>query len=252
MIYSVCMDSVFGSENMEKNISKVREAGFSAFEFWLWENRNLDAIRSAADENGLQIACCCSKMITLVEPELRKEFIAGLRESIQAAKKLNCKSLILQTGNDSGKPRAFQRESMVTVLKESAEIVQAEGITLLVEPLNLKVDHMGYFLWKSDEAYEIIDEIGSESVKILFDIYHQQISEGDLIQNIRAGGSRIGHFHAAGNPGRHELSPGEINYPAVIKAICETGYDKFFGLEYFPEKEPVESLRAELKKLPVL
>lgn len=252
MIYSVCVESVFGSENIEKNISKVRQAGFAAFEFWTWENKNIDAIRFEAEENGLQIACFCSKMITLVEPELRKEFLAGLRESIQIAKVLNCSKLILQTGNDSGKPRDFQRRSMVSVLKEAAEIAQADGITLLVEPLNIKIDHIGYFLWKSDEAYEIMDEIDSESVKILFDIYHQQISEGDLVRNIQAGGSRIGHFHTAGNPGRHELSSGEIYYPGIIEEIRKTGYNKFIGLEYFPIGDPVESLTKEIKNLPVL
>ena len=95
----------------------------------------------------------------------------------------------------------------------------------------------------SAEAFEIIEEVGSDRVKVLFDIYHQQITEGDLIRNIRENISRIGHFHAAGCPGRHELDTGELNYPNIFHAIREAGYTGYVGLEYFPEKPVLEGLR---------
>jgi hydroxypyruvate isomerase len=106
------------------------------------------------------------------------------------------------------------------------------------------VDHAGYFLIRSDEAFGIVDEVASPNVKVIFDIYHQQISEGHLIKNIVANIDKIGHFHAAGNPGRNELQKGEINYPEIFKAISETSFEGYVGLEYWPlEKDPVVALK---------
>ena len=113
---------------------------------------------------------------------------------------------------------------------------------MVVEPLNLRVDHQGYFLSGSDEAAEILKEVGSPNVKMLFDIYHQQITEGDLIRRIQKYLPCIGHFHAAGNPGRHELYQSEINYPYVFQAIENEAYEGYMGLEYFPEDAPEAGL----------
>ena len=122
-------------------------------------------------------------------------------------------------------------------------LLEREGITLLVEPLNTLVNHPGYFLASSEEAFDIVKQVGSQYVKVLFDIYHQQITEGHLIANIRENITWIGHFHAAGNPGRHELSNGELNYEQIFKAIDETGFTGYIGLEYFPLEEPSIGLK---------
>ena len=105
------------------------------------------------------------------------------------------------------------------------------------------VDHAGYYLVRSDEAFAVIDEVASSHVKVVFDIYHQQISEGHLIHNITANIDKIAHFHAAGNPGRNELTIGEIHYPSVFQAILETGYDGFVALEYWPVEDPLAGLK---------
>lgn len=122
-------------------------------------------------------------------------------------------------------------------------MLEGSGVTLVIEPLNELIDHAGYYLIRSDEAFQIIDEVGSPAVKVVFDIYHQQISEGQLIANITANTSKIAHFHAAGNPGRHELTRGELNYPSIFAAIHETDFDGFVGLEYWPVDDPVSGLR---------
>jgi len=116
------------------------------------------------------------------------------------------------------------------------------GVTLVIEPLNERVDHPGYYLVRSDEAFEVIDEVGSPNVKVVFDIYHQQVSEGDLIKNITDNIDKIGHFHAAGNPGRNELSSGEINYPEVFAVIEGTSYEGYVGLEYWPKRDAAAGL----------
>ena len=251
MRYSVCIDAVFGSENPVESIHKVREAGFSAFEFWSWENRDLEAIRAAAEENELQIACFCMTSGSLTDPKRRSEFLSFLCASVEAAERIGCKKLIALTGQDTGADREFQRRSIVNGLRTAAPIAEAAGITLILEPLNTLVNHAGYFLWQSSEAYEIVDAVGSESIRILFDIYHQQIMEGNLIPNIRAGGGRIAHFHVAGHPGRHEPQSGEIHYPVIVDEIRNMGYDGFVGLEFTPSGDPMECLREAAAWLPV-
>ena len=107
------------------------------------------------------------------------------------------------------------------------------------------MDHPGYYLSSSEEAFSIVKEVDSENIKVLFDIYHQQITEGDIIRSICKNIDLIGHFHAAGNPGRHELDSGELNYPNIFRQIQESGYTGFMGLEYFP----VRPVGYGLKKL---
>ena len=130
-------------------------------------------------------------------------------------------------------------------------MLEAAGITLLVEPLNELIDHQGYYLVKSAEAFDIIKQVASPNIKILFDIYHQQISEGNVINNILANMEYIGHFHAAGNPGRNELQRGEINYPPLFAAIKQSNFSGYVGLEYWPLAdnaiEPLQEVASWLK-----
>lgn len=245
LIPSVCIDAVFEGKSYLAACSAVKDAGIPAIEFWGWWDKDLNALQKAQKENNLKISACCTKFISLVDPALRDDYLQGLEESIAAAKQLGTNTLISQVGDfRAGVPREEQRQSLVEGLKEAAPILEASGITLVIEPLNELVDHKGYFLIRSDEAFEIIDEVASPNVKVIFDIYHQQISEGHLIKNIVYNIDKIGHFHAAGNPGRHELQRGEINYQEVFAAIQDTNFKGYVGLEYWPLNEnPVDSLK---------
>ncbi|MFT4547051.1 MAG: hydroxypyruvate isomerase, partial [Verrucomicrobiales bacterium] len=202
-------------------------------------------LKAAQAGNGLVISACCTKFISLVDPALRVDYLQGLEDSIMAAKDLGTTTLISQVGDfRKGISRDQQHQSLVDGLKEAAPMLEAAGITLVIEPLNELVNHPGYYLVRSDEAFEIIDEIASPNIKVIFDIYHQQISEGHLIHNITTNIDKIGHFHAAGNPGRHELQHGEINYQEVFAAIQQTNFSGYVGLEYWPQAEdPTASLR---------
>ena len=243
MKLSVCVEALFNGWDITEGMKAIKEAGVDAFEFWGWWGKDLDEIKRAKEESGLELSAFCTRMISLVDSTLREDYIKGLKETIQVAKDLGCKNLISQVGNEiSGVSREEQRNSLVEGLKACRPILEDEGITLLVEPLNTLVDHKGYYLYSSAEAFEIIDEVDSPNIKVLFDIYHQQIMEGNLIANITGNIDKIGHFHAAGNPGRHELTIGEINYPNVFKAISESGYKGYIGLEYSPLEEPVKGL----------
>ncbi len=245
LVPSVCIDAVFEGQPFADACQAVGSAGISAIEFWGWWDKDLDELKAAQQGNKLAISACCTKFISLVDPATREEYLQGLADSIAAARDLGTTTLISQVGDfREGVPREVQHQSLVDGLKEAAPLLESAGITLVIEPLNELVNHEGYYLVRSDEAFEIIDEVGSPKVKVIFDIYHQQISEGHLIHNITSNIDKIAHFHAAGNPGRNELQRGEIDYPEVFAAIRATGFSGYVGLEYWPKSEdPIGSLR---------
>ncbi|MCA9214845.1 MAG: TIM barrel protein [Planctomycetales bacterium] len=241
---SVCIDAVLGDLSLADATKIVQDAGISAFEFWGWWDKDIDQILAAKESRGLEISACCTKFISLVDPAKRAEYLNGLKESIEAAKQLGCNTLISQVGDfRDGVERSEQHASLVDGLKEAASMLVDADVMLVIEPLNDQVDHAGYYLVRSDEAFQIIDEVGCSHVKVVYDIYHQQISEGNLIANITKNIDRIGHFHAAGNPGRNELTIGEINYPQVFDAIKNTEYSGYVGLEYWPKNDALAGLR---------
>jgi len=252
MYYSVCIPAVFGGMPVHEALERVKAAGAKHYEFWSWWDQDVDAIAAAQEKAGLKPAALCTYFIPLTEPERRAEYIQGLKESIDVAKKLGCKTLISQLGNDTGAPRAQQHQSIVDGLRACAPLLEEAGVILTIEPLNTLVDHAGYYLTSSAEGFEIVNEVGSPNVQLLFDIYHQQIMEGHLIANLTKNISLVGHIHTAGNPGRHELlGENEIHYPSVFAALKRAGYDKAIGLEYFPLGDPDESLKELFKAIPL-
>lgn len=241
---SVCIDAVFEGRSLEEAVSAVAAAGISAFEFWGWWDKDLDAVQAAQQKHGLEISACCTKFISLVDPAKRQEYLRGLSDSIAAAQRLGVKTLISQVGDFiKGRSREEQEQSLVDGLKEAAPLLEQSGVTLVIEPLNELVDHPGYFLIRSADAFRVIERVASPSVKVVYDIYHQQVSEGHLIDTITRNFAHIAHFHAAGNPGRHELTRGEIQYRKVFDAIQATAYSGYVGLEYWPVDDPAGGLR---------
>jgi len=233
--------------------------GYDAYEMFDW--RNASQLESFVTERKKYPALACATLVAnkgveargcgLVNPRERDGFLRELNLSIEAAKKVDCKRLVVLTGNElGGMPRSEQMANAVSVLREAAPILEKNGMTAVVEVLNTYVDHAGYFLYYVRDGAELVDRVGSPSVKILFDIYHVQIMEGNLINNIRSNIARIGHFHVGDVPGRHEPGTGEINYRNVFKAIYELG-DRFSGyvaLEY-GRVAPLEENLAAVRKL---
>ncbi len=233
---SACIEAVFTKGPFEQRIEQVKAAGLGVFEFWGWRNRNLDTLARKKDELGLEVAGFSSETGgALVASGSKDKFVPALKDSIAAAKKLNCRRLIVTVGNElKNVPRDEQHRNIVEALKAGAPVCEDAGITLVLEPLNVLVNHKGYYLATSAEGFQIIDEVGSANVRLLFDIYHQQITEGNLIDNITRNIQKIGHFHVADVPGRHHVGTGEINYANVFRAIVEKGYSGFVGLEMWP------------------
>ncbi len=245
---SVCIEMFWEGLSPEKKLARVKELGFPAFEFWGWKDKDLDALRAAKDKTGLDAAAfCLSTAAPLVAFKRESDLTEGMKESAAAARRLDCGRLIVTTGNAvPGESFGATRKRVVRGLKALAKVAEDEGITLVLEPLNTLVDHPGYWLTRSADAASIVQEVGSPRLKILFDIYHQQITEGNILANISQHISSIGHFHAAGVPGRHELAGGELDYRSIFAGIAKTNYDGFIGLEFSPTKPERKALTEAL------
>lgn len=250
MKLSVCIDALFNGRDVVESMRAVKATGIDNVEFWFWWDRDLTAIKKAQEELHMNIIAFCTPFISLTDAAQREEFLKGLKQSLNIAAQFNTKYLIAQVGNEiPGVSRQEQHQSIVQGLKEAVPFLEASDAILLIEPLNIYVDHKGYYLSSSEEAFQICSEIASPFVKILFDIYHQQINEGNLLPRITANLDKIGHFHGAGNPGRHELLTGEINYLNILKILHSIGFEGCIGLEYFPLGDPVKGLEELVLQL---
>jgi hydroxypyruvate isomerase len=239
-------------------LAMLARHGYDAYEMFDWRNPQTLETFVAERKKYPQLTCAtlvANKSVEargcgLVNPREREGFLRELGASIEAAKKVDAKRLVVLTGNElGGMPRFEQMANAVSLLREAAQILERNGITAVVEVLNTYVDHPGYFLYYVRDAAEMIDRVGSPNVKILFDIYHVQIMEGSLIENIRMNIDRIGHFHIGDVPGRHEPGSGEINYRNVFKAIYDLGdrYQGYAALEYNPTIPTEDNLRMMRK-----
>lgn len=243
---SVCIEMIFRGLPFVERIGATRAAGLDAVEFWGWRNKDLDAVRAACEEHGVRVAAFgLDTGGPLTAGGDIDELMTCVDDSIQAARKLGARTLLCTTGNEQlGRSRSEQREMVTAKLQAIAPLLEDAGVTAVLEPLNVLVDHQGYFLVGTAEALEILEEVNSPNVKLLFDIYHQQISEGNVLRNLTGSLPRLGHVHAADNPGRHEPGTGELNYPVILRRLDECGYDGYVGLEYRPSRDPAETLRS--------
>ena len=238
----------FGQMDFAEAIRRVRALGFDAAETYNWKELDAESVRRACAENGVELLSMCTTEFRMTDEAFRSAWLDGLRESCAAARALGVKRLITQVGPDTGAPREKQHENIVETLRQAAAILEDSGVTVMLEPLNTLVDHKGYYLWSAVEGFEIIREVNHPLVKMVFDIYHQQIMEGNIIPNITGNLDCIAHLHAAGHPGRNELQFGENDYNVIFAAVDRAGYTGACGLEYTPLMPLEESLAEALRR----
>ncbi len=234
---SACIEMLFPEiDEFSQRIPAAAEAGLDGIEFWGYSSKDLEAIIAACDETGLPVAAMCVEAPEgMLDHRLADDFAKATGQAIAAAQSIGCSTLICTTGNiEEPINRNRAHAGVVACLNTAAPLAEEAGMTLVLEPLNILVDHPGYFLTSSIEGFEIVEQVGSPAVKLLYDIYHQQITEGNLIATITSHIELIGHFHTADVPGRYEPGSGEINHTNVLAAIDEAGYEGFIGLEYKP------------------
>ena len=167
-----------------------------------------------------------------------------IKANLELAVRWGIPNLIVFSGNRGDLDDATGAAATVEGLRRVTNAAEQAGVTLILELLNSKVDHPDYQCDHTAWSVEVVRRVGSPRVKLLYDIYHMQIMEGDIIRTIREHHAHFGHYHTAGNPGRHELDDTqEINYPPIMRAIQETGYDGYVGQEFVPLGDPGAALR---------
>jgi hydroxypyruvate isomerase len=259
MEFGLCIEMAFAELPFEERLKMAANLGFKNVEMWFVDmsfREGPDELAKIADNNNVTITNTVigspdgSIGGGLTNPLNRSQWLQRAKMTIEFTKRANTPATIVCTGNVvQGLSEEQMMQSVLEGLMPTVEMAEKAGITLLLEPLNDRYDHPGYFLTSSDVGAEICRKIASPSMKLLFDCYHMQIMEGDLVRHIEQNIDVIGHFHSAGVPGRHELYNGETDYPFVLRRIESFGYKGVFGLEYQPSFDDEESVRKTLDYL---
>ena len=220
----------------------MADSGFRAFEDNEMAQRPValqEKIGRFLEDRDMKMGVFVAHTIAWSQPNLasgdvavRQAFLDEIKAAVAVAKRVRAQWMTVVPGHvDMKQSMAFQTAHVVEALRAAAEILEPHQLTMVLEPLNFR-DHPGQFLSESPQAYEICKAVNSPSCKILFDIYHQQIQEGNLIPNIEACWDEIAYFQIGDNPGRKEPGTGEINYDNVFRFIQRQGYSGILGMEH--------------------
>ena len=196
-------------------------------------------------KHGLTCAMirCGSIADGLNRKENHDKIVQELTRNIEFAASEGFPNVICMSGNRRGLDDQQGLENCVVGLKRIVGLAEKKKVTICMEGLNSRVDHKDYMYDRTSWGVDLCKKLGSDRFKLLYDIYHMQIMEGDIIRTIRDNKEYIGHYHTGGCPGRNEINDTqELNYPAIVKAIVETGYKGFLGQEFIPKKNPIASL----------
>ncbi|MDR9759628.1 TIM barrel protein [Rhizobium redzepovicii] len=251
--YSACIEWLFAEEgdSFPDRVRRAHAGGLTAIEFWRWTDKDLDAIEAVLSETGLAVTSLVAEpMIALTDAGNRQAWLKGLTESVAAAKRLGAPVLIAQAGNDlPGVSRKEQRRALTETLKAGADILAGGGVRLGVEPLNIRIDHVGYFLDSTREGLDIIDDIARPEIGIVYDIYHSAVM-GERTEEVLDGRlDRVFHVHVADHPGRNEPGSGGIDLAHRLGWIFANGYDGAVGLEYRPTRPGADAVMAAIASL---
>jgi hydroxypyruvate isomerase len=251
MKVSCCIDMMFSDKAFADRISSVAKCGLDAIEFWKWTNKDIDEVVKLKNKYNLvfvvfNIDSSDEKLSYdlsrgILNAGRVDDFLKALQESMPIYKRLNASAMIVLVGETiSNMPREEQIENVYKCLKAAAPLVEANGITIVVEPLN-DVDRQNYFMPYANDLMDILNRVDSPNIKMLYDIYHQHVMGDFSIDFIKSHIGRIGHFHVADFPGRREPGSATVNYVPIIKEINKTDYKGFIGLEYRATKPDSET-----------
>jgi hydroxypyruvate isomerase len=259
MKLGLCIEMAFSGLPFEQRLAAAAKAGFRYVEMWFVDG----SFRGTGEELAAMARRHRVKLTNtvigapdgsigggLTDPANRRQWLDRVRMTLAFNLAASIPATIVCTGNvAAGRSDRQMEKSVLAGLEATVTLAEAAGVTLLLEPLNTPYDHAGYWLTSSDRGAAICRQIGSDRMKLLFDCYHMQIMEGDLLKHVERNLDVIGHIHSAGVPGRHELFEGEVNYPFLFKKIEQLGYQGVFGLEYMPSMSDAISVRKTRKHL---
>lgn len=242
MLWTVYKDLPFA-----QRLEKVHEAGYGAVElvgeYTNWTKDDFAAARKKKHDLGVEFDATAGVWHTLADENDREPFLKSLRAFLPTMKELECSKLILQSGNKVPEASSEQmRANCVEALKRGGEIAAENNIELLVENIDPE-ENPKYFLTSSAEGFEIMRAVGNPHVKFLYDFFHEQIAEGNLIAKLEKNMDLIGLVHIADVPGRHRPGSGEINYGNIYRRLAQLGYSRYAAMEFIPGGDAVKELR---------
>lgn len=244
MKISINLDFVYDGVDYREAMKEIKEIGFDAVEVCFMKGKSIEDLIEVQKETGLDVEVMLSEFVNLTDASKEAEFIEAINRKIVEAKSLNCNKIIIAVGDDIETiTHEEQLDNILHGIEDMLPLFEEADMLMLIEPINNRVDHMGCGLWSSKEAFSIAKKIDSPHVKVLFDIYHMQVMEGDVTRTMIDNLEWIGHIHCAGNPGRNELFIGELNYPEIIRYVKNAGYNDSVGIEYTPTISTKEGLQ---------
>jgi hydroxypyruvate isomerase len=228
------------------------EAGFEAVEFVSPYADPPEAVAEAARRHGLTVALfnlppgdwAAGERGFAADPSRTEEFEQSVELALTYARATGCRTLHLMAGKiPKDADRAQWTETLIANTRLAADRVVSDGVTLVLEPINTRIDMPGYFYDRTDAVLDVIDAVRRDNVRLLYDVYHMQIMEGDVARTIERLLPQIGHIQIADNPGRHEPGTGELNFPWLFGRIASMNYDGWIGCEYAPAGDTREGLQ---------
>jgi hydroxypyruvate isomerase len=250
---SVMLWTVFRDLPFEQRLEKVAEAGYSnvelVAEYEKWSDQDFDRANAKRKQLGINFDCLAGLKHGLCNPADRDALLVELRDRIPIMKRLDCPAVILLSGDTlPGLSIEAQQQSCVDGLKAAAKLF--EGEKLNGEPMRVLLENIDpeenpkYFLTSVARGFEIVKAVNHPQVQFLYDFFHEQISEGNLIEKLVKNIQHVGLVHIADVPGRHQPGTGEINYQNIFRKLAELKYDRIAAMEFLPTGDPVAELRA--------
>ncbi len=244
--FSVCIETIFTGMPFEQRLEHIADMGFQSFEFVTRQGKDMNITQALSSLLRLTVSAFQGSVASLVDPSQRPQLLNDITRAASLAVDLSCAHLIVHSGPEvPGISHREQRAHLIEGLWQASEIAADADVTLVLEPLNL-VDHPGEYLHSFDEGFQIIREINDPHVRLLFDVYHQHMSGGDPLAQLRNHLDLIGYIQIADAPGRHEPGTGDINFAPIFKLLRERAYPGYIGLEYTPLIDSAASLNAVL------
>ena len=242
--FSVMLWTVYGNLPFEQRLEKMAEAGYGSVElggeFTHWTEEDFRRANNKKRSLNIEFDAMGGMSHSVCDPG----FLATLRDFLPIADRVECRTIITLSGRRNEKiSRAVQHQACVETLKRAGDIMAKHGSTLLLESLDPE-ESPHCFLNTVSEGFEIIRKVDNPHVRFLYDLYHEQIAAGNLIEKLEKNIEYVNLVHVAGVPGRHELNTGEINYPNIFRKLAELKYNRYVAMEFLPTGNPVESLRA--------
>jgi len=248
---SVMLWTLKGS--FDEKLDTAARAGMQSVEligeYAQWSDADIARVKKTAGSFGLGMDTLLGspdwnkRPVSMVDPAQRDAFLADVRNAIGYARKLEIPQIILMSGNAiAGRTHEEQYASLLEGAKRAGDLAAEAKLTMIVEPLNSLVNHKGFFLNTCTEGLKLVREVDNPHVRLLFDLYHEQVQQGNVIRTLAEAASEVAVYHVADNPGRNDPGTGEMNYPNIYKAIEKTGFGGYLTMEYLPLGDQAASL----------